>query len=342
MDPVTLGAIISGGAALASGGASIAANANLNKKNRLWQEKMVREQRQREDEVYASRYSPSAQSQAMASAGLNPYSGNTQTMNVGTSSSVPTPASTPLDFSSIGQAGQAIASGLHAREAMKLQREQFNQSVTNDTRKFLIELKQLNLSEQETDAMIKSKEEEIRGMKLKNDIEELNLTMLQEFKNAGGNTYVDAHNLTQAQTDYTKAQKEYQDLQAQIAKEQSEYQKKVLEAQAKALEAQAKQSYANAILASAQAEVAKSSKIKLDNDVKLANNDEARKQAMHLLEVAEQTLINQGLQSENIKKHFEAERERISQGHVENLNDVGNYVLWTIQSFIPFAPTPHY
>lgn len=342
MDPITLSAIIAGGASLAAGGASIASNTNLNKKNREWQEKMVREQRQREDEVYESRYSPSAQAQAMASAGLNPYGGNTQTMNVGTSSSVPTPASTPLDFSSIGYAGQSIASGFHSREAMKLQREQFNQSVTNDTRKFLIELKQLDLSEQEINAMIKSKEEEIRGMKLKNDIEELNLTMLQEFKNAGGNTYVDAHNLTQAQTDYTKAQKEYQDLQVKIANEQNEYQKKVLEAQAKALEAQAKQSYANALLASCQAEVAKSTKIKIDNDVKLANNQEARNQAIHLLDVAEQQLINHGLQSENIKKHFAAERERISQGHVENLNDVGNYVLWTIQSFIPFAPTPKY
>lgn len=336
MDPIVTGAIIAGGASLAQGGAQLWANSNMNKKNREWQEKMVREQRQYEEKLYNQRYSPSAQAQALSSAGLNPYNGNTQTMNVGSSSSVPTPATTPQDFGAIGQAGQAIASGLHAREAMKLQREQFNQSVTNDTRKFLVELKQLDLSEQETAAMIKSKEEEIRGMKLKNDIEELNLTMLREFKDAGGNTYTDASNLTKAQTEYTHAQKEYQELMGKIANEQNDYQKKVLEAQAASLKASATQAYANAVLANAQAEVAKSQKISIDNQTRIANNDEGRRAALHTLELYEQVLINRGLSHDNANKIMQNYRQRILNGDVQNFGELGHMFYNTFMEVIPF------
>lgn len=340
MDPIVTGAIIAGGASLAQGGAQLWANSNMNKKNRDWQEKMVRDQRQYEEKLYNQRYSPSAQAQNLASAGLNPYNGNTQSMNVGTSSSVPTPATSPQDFSSIGQAGQAIASGLHARQAMKLQRDQFNQAVTNDTRKFLIELKQLELSEQETSAMIKSKEEEIRGMKLKNDIEELNLTMLREFKDAGGNTYTDASNLTKAQTQYTNAQKEYQELMAKIASEQNEHQKKVLEAQAASLRASATQAYASALLASAQADVAKSQKINIDNNTRIANNQEGRDQAMHLLKVVEQKLINAGIKHDNLNKVLNNTRERIIGGDIQNFGELGQFLYTHLHSLIPFASSP--
>ena len=326
---------------LASGGASIGANANLNKKNREWQEKMVNEQREYDELIYDKRYSPAAQSQAKAAAGLNPFSG-VETMNVGTSSSVPTPATNPYDFGDIGRAGEVIASGLQSREAMKLERQKFNQAVTNDTRNYIIELTKLDLSKQELDALLESKREEIKGLKLDNKTKELNVKMLDDFINQGGNTFTDASNFTQAQTDYTNAQKDYQNLMGQIASEQNEMQKKVLEAKAESLKASATQAYANAILANAQTEVAKSTKSKLDNDVKLANNEEARKSALHLLQVAEQNLVNEGIASDNIKKHFEAEREKILNGHVESLNDVGNFILWTVRSFIPFAPTSHY
>lgn len=339
MDPFLLASIIGGGAMLASGGASAWANSNLNKKNQEWQEKMVKQQRAYEEKIYNKRYSPAAQSQAKAAAGLNPFSG-VETMNVGTSSSVPTPATNPYDFGDIGRAGEVVASGLQSRESMKLQREQFNQTVTNDTRKFLIDLKQLNLNEQELNAMIKSKEEEIRGMKLKNDIEELNLSMLQEFKNAGGNTFTDASNLTQAQTDYTNAKKEYQELTGRIASEQNEGQKKVLEAQAESLKASATQAYANAILANAQTEVAKSSKIKIDSETKIGKDKAAQDAALHELKLIEQNLINQGVKADNVRKELENTRNRILSGDIRNFGELGQFIYTHLHSMIPFSSTP--
>lgn len=181
------------------------------------------------------------------------------------------------------------------------------------------------------------------------DTFELKFNQLKDAYDAGYNEYLIDWNLAkssqalnESQISYNKAQEDYLSLKGQIAIEQNEKQKEVLEAQAEQLRASACQSFAQALLANAQSDVAKSTKIKLENDVKLANNEEGRKAAMHLLDVAEQKLINQGLASDNIKKHFQAERERIMQGHVENLNDVGNHILWTIQSFIPFAPSPKY
>lgn len=298
-----------------------------NQRNRDWQEQM-----------YQKYESPTAQAQQMRAAGLNP-AGGVSTQSVGSASTSALPTSSPPSI------GAGIAQG--AQIALALKQAKFEERKQAHVE--AIGLREQLRKELETASTIAEKEalinnyrEMFDGLKLDNDAKRINNKYLDSLLSKDVELKETQISYTDAQVDFQKAQTAYQELMAKIAAEKKPHEIKVLKEQAQALKAQATQSYANAILASAQAEVAKSSKIKLDNDVKLANNEEARKQAMHLLEVAEQMLINQGLQSEAIKKHFEAERERISQGHVETLNDVGNYVLWTIQSYIPFAPTPHY
>ena len=61
MDPITLAALLAAGGTLVSSGVNSAVNANLNKKNREWQEQM-----------YTKYYSPDAQMSQMLSAGINP------------------------------------------------------------------------------------------------------------------------------------------------------------------------------------------------------------------------------------------------------------------------------
>lgn len=61
MDPITLAALLAAGGTLVSSGINSATNANLNRKNREWQESM-----------YNQYYSPGAQMQQMINAGINP------------------------------------------------------------------------------------------------------------------------------------------------------------------------------------------------------------------------------------------------------------------------------
>ena len=342
LDPIIGGALIAGGASIVAGGASAFANANLNKKNRRWQEKMVKQQREHEQQLYDARYSPSAQAQNLRAAGINPI-GNTQTMNVGTSSSTPTPATTPTDFSAIGEAGQAIASGLHAREAMKLQRDQFNQQVTEQNRRFLLDLNTAELNAEEKRAMINAKLEEIEGMKIDNDTKQINKKMLEDFANAGGNTYKDESEstqastaLTQSQADYTQSQKEYQDLMAKIADEQRPYQKHILQQQANALRAQAAQSYANALLSHAQSEVAKSTKLKIDSETQIGKDNALQDAALHKLQLVQQQLINQGLAKDNVRKALENVRMRITNGDIKDFSELDDFIWYNIDQLLTF------
>lgn len=286
--------------------------------------------------------SPAYRAMLMKQAGLNPFTEVSSVPLGNVDSSLPrTNASHTFDVS-------AIQNSL----LLDAQRENIEQDTkTKASVEGLNEEKKLTETEWRSNIIqqtLNLKQDLALGL-ISEDTAKIKFSQLKDAYDAGYNEYLidwdlaeSTKALNDAEIDYRKAQEEYLNLKGQIASEQNEKQKAVLEAQADALKASATQSYAQAVLAHAQSEVAKSTKLKLDNDVKLANNEEARKAAMHLLNVAEQQLINHGLEADNIKKHFQAERERISQGHVENLNDVGNYILWTLQSFIPFAPTPNY
>lgn len=123
MDPVVGGALIGGAVNLISSAGSTAAtnvaNANLNKKNREWQEKMTALQYQRNIEMWnmQNRYNlPVAQIQRLRAAGLNPNlmygngSGSTGMASDISSADVPsTPSTIPYDFS---QASNGVASAL--------------------------------------------------------------------------------------------------------------------------------------------------------------------------------------------------------------------------------------
>lgn len=229
IEPVVTGALIAGGASLAAGGASAFANANMNKKNRNWQEKMVKDQRAHEQKLYDERYSPSAQVQNLRAAGINP-TGNTQTMNVGSSTSTPTPATTPQDFSFIGQAGQAIASGLHSRQVMKLEQDRLEHQVLMDWKEDLYKQIELAHSREELDSIKKEREERIygmreerRGKKITNDFQQLLLDQLDTAIKMGYNRFEnedraadDAHNESQQRV---KGQKFINDINDEFGKE---------------------------------------------------------------------------------------------------------------------------
>lgn len=171
-----------------------------NQKNREWQERMWQEHE-----------SPQAQAQNMRAAGLNPM-GQVSSQSVGSAStaSLPTPQPSTIG-DGIAQAGQLVASGLQARKALQLQRDQFNQQVTEQNRRFLLDLEAANLNYQEKLAIINSKIEEVRGMKIDNDIKDINLKMLEDFANAGGNTFKDESEQIQAAVALAKKEFEYYD-----------------------------------------------------------------------------------------------------------------------------------
>lgn len=77
MDPITMGAIISGGSQLVGGAINAFSGANLNRRNRQWNEQMYRQTRddRRMDWHMQNEYnSPQAQRARMEAAGFNPNS----------------------------------------------------------------------------------------------------------------------------------------------------------------------------------------------------------------------------------------------------------------------------
>lgn len=305
--------------------AALRAQKEENQLNREWQERMWQEHE-----------SPQAQAQNLRSIGLNP-AGQVGSQSVGTAStsSLPTPNPSTIG-SGISRAGELIASGLHAHKALKLQREQFNQSVTEQNRRFLLDLSAAELNAEEKRAIINSRLAELESLQLDNDTKRLNKQMLEDFVNAGGNTFSDASALTQAQTNYAKAQTEYQNLMSKIANEQSDEQKNVLRAQAESLKASAQQAYANAILADAQTQVAKSSKLKIDSETQIGKDKAAQDAALYELQLVEQSLINQGLMKDNVRKEIDNTRERIRNGDVRTFGELGAHIWYNLDDILTF------
>lgn len=298
-----------------------------NQRNRDWQE-----------EMYNKYQSPAAQALQMQKAGLNP-AGNVSSQSVGSASTSALPTSSLPGIGAGMMQGSQLA--LSLRQAKLEERKQAHVEAIGLREQLRKELETASTIE-EKNALVNNYREMFNGLKLDNDSKRINNKYLDSLLSKDVEYKDTQVSLAQAQVKFQEAQTEYQNLMAKIAEEKKPHEIERLKQEANTLKAQATQAYANALLSQAQAEVAKSSKIKIDNDVKLANNEDARKQALHLLEVAEQKLINKGLASDAIRKQFEAERARVQNGHVQSLNDVGNFVIWTVRSFIPFAPTPHY
>lgn len=239
-----------------------------NQKNRDWQERMWQEHE-----------SPQAQVQNMRAAGLNPM-GQVSSQSVGSAStaSLPTPQPSTIG-DGIAQAGQLVASGLQARKALQLQRDQFNQQVTEQNRRFLLDLKTAELTAEEKRAMINAKLEEIEGMKIDNETKRINKKMLEDFADAGGNTYKDESASTQASTALTQAQKEFTDA-------QTAYQKAILSNADRESKARVTQ-----MLASARASLASayesnvSAQLKSIQAQNLSAQEEREKQ-LHVIRVA--------------------------------------------------------
>lgn len=104
IDPATAYGIGAAGASLIGGLVGTAANANLNKKNREWQEKMSQLAYDRQKEL--TMLSPALQKQGLQNAGISPaamngYSGGTASVSTGTPQSPNAPAYVGFDASTL-------------------------------------------------------------------------------------------------------------------------------------------------------------------------------------------------------------------------------------------------
>lgn len=147
MDPAVSAALIYGGTQLAAGGASMAATAKLNKKNRRWQERMYNIQRDdekiRRNEINEYN-SPANQMQRFKDAGLNPHLivGQTNTSAPAQGSDIPSVSGqTPVDMSFLAEAGgkglQAYQSIEQHRTGMDIRHQELkNMQAQEDSIKF--------------------------------------------------------------------------------------------------------------------------------------------------------------------------------------------------------------
>jgi hypothetical protein len=135
IDPVTIG-LISGGAQLASQGINALSQGSMNRKTRLWNEKMYAMQRQHslQDWTMQNEYnSPQAQMQRLKAAGLNPnmvYDKGATTLSGSVrSAEVPnwSPQATQVNF------GGAVSQGLSAYYDLQMKQAQIDNLKTQNT-----------------------------------------------------------------------------------------------------------------------------------------------------------------------------------------------------------------
>lgn len=216
------GGLIAGGATVLAAGGTGLATGLMNKKTRQWNERMIKEQRQYNEKLYNLYESPAAQVRQLAAAGYNPYATEASTQAVGKSSSIPTWNPTAMDFSGVAQAGQQIASSYHARKAqerqLEFQQKQLDQVALDSFRNYMLkaaegvrDAKELEAKLELVRAQIDSYDASTKAQKTMND-------MLDDFKNSGGNTFVDESNYKQAQTKLAQASANLNDQQRESIK----------------------------------------------------------------------------------------------------------------------------
>lgn len=293
-----------------------------NKRNRDWQE-----------EMYNKYQSPAAQALQMQKAGLNP-AGNVSSQSVGSASTSPLPTSSLPGIGAGMMQGAQLAISL--RQAKLEERKQAHVEAIGLREQLRKELETSSTIE-EKNALVNNYREMFNGLKLDNYSKRINNKYLDSLLSKDVQLKETQISYTEAQVEFQKAQTEYQNLIAQIANEKKPHEINVLKKQAEALKAQATQAYANALLSQAQAEVAKSTKLKIDNDVVIANNQEARDAALHLLEVYKQKLINAGLKADLVNKELENTHKRIMYGDYRTFGELGHHLWYHFAGIIPFS-----
>ncbi len=194
-----LPSLISGGASIVGGAIDAISNAVNFKKQLKAQQDENEKNRQHEIKMYEQYESPQAQARQLQAAGLNPASqGAVSTQSVGSASTGALPTAQPSTFgSSIAQGAQAAIQGYTQRKQFQ---QQLDADALNQTRNFFLELSRLNLDRQELQVQIDLWREQIAASKVSREYQDKINQQLQEFMDAGGNTYKDQSNLTQAQT----------------------------------------------------------------------------------------------------------------------------------------------
>lgn len=196
------GAAIAGGATVLAAGGTAFASGLMNKKTRKWNEKMVREQRAYNEQIYNQYESPAAQARQLAAAGYNPYATEASTQAVGKSSSIPAWNPTPMDFSGVAQAGQQIAASYHARKAqerqLEFQQKQLDQTALDQFRNYMLKAAEGVRDAKELDAKLELIRSQIDSYDASTKAQKTMNDMLDEFKRNDGNIYQDAHDLNEA------------------------------------------------------------------------------------------------------------------------------------------------
>ena len=293
-----------------------------NQRNRDWQE-----------EMYNKYQSPAAQALQMQKAGLNP-AGNVSSQSVGSASTSALPTSSLPGIGAGMMQGAQLA--LSLRQAKLEERKQAHVEAIGLREQLRKELETASTIE-EKNALVNNYRQMFDGLKLDNDSKRINNKYLDSLLSKDVEYKETQVSLVEAQVRFQEAQTEYQNLIAKIAEEKAPHEKRVLEKQAELLRAQATQAYAYALLSDAQAEVAKSSKIKIDNDTQIAKNQEARDAALHVLEVYKQKLINSGLEEDKVNKELENYHKRIMYGDIRTFGELGHSLWYHFAGLIPFS-----
>lgn len=205
MDPLTIAGIIAGGATLAAGGAQIAANSNMNRKNRAWQSKEAEKTRNWQELMYSRYQSPQAQADQMAAAGINPYSHTESPSSVGSGSSATLPSQYPLDLSSpVAGAVEQINNTIMQREQIKQMRQQTESIYLDNIRKAFdngnaaeVYKKQMEILESELRAKALTEQE----FKIRVDMLQLEYDQRKSAADNGVNPFEDAHAESVARVD---------------------------------------------------------------------------------------------------------------------------------------------
>lgn len=208
MEPITLAGIIAGGATLAAGGAQIASNANINKKNRNWQSAEAQKTRQWQELMYQRYQSPTAQADQMAAAGMNPYSHTESPSSVGSGSTASMPSQFPLDLSSpIAGAAEQINNSIMQREQINQMRQQTESIYLDNVRKAFengnaveVYKKQMEILESELRSKILTEQEFHKRV----DMLQLEYDQRKNASDSGINPYVDDHNESVARVNQIK------------------------------------------------------------------------------------------------------------------------------------------
>lgn len=310
-----------------------------NQKDRDFNADQAQLARNWEEQMYQNYQSPVAQAQQRQQAGLNPAEG-VSSMSVGSGSSASHNGSiSPSSYQDpIGPMISQLPSIMESFKQMRLQTKQMETNLESST----LDLQKKALEAGNYEEAVKLQMELMRdeAKRAKWTAEEARANaeraladteMFKTFQNSGGNIYQTADDVaregisaSEANRKFQDAQTEYQKLMGEIAQAKLPYEKEVLKANAQSLRANAAKAYADSLVSNAQADLIKTNKLKVDQEITNLKGDEARAVALHVVELA----IEEENKKQAVNKTYisNLEKRRYELMHGYNINNLSDWL----------------